>query len=60
MHTSILKLAYIHNEILHVLAIYLGIHCVNIPISIYMCAIFGNIIVYISGTLNLGTSKADT
>jgi hypothetical protein len=57
MHTSILKLVYIHNEILHVLANYLGVCCKYTLISIYLCAAVGAIIVYVSGIFSLGTSK---
>jgi len=55
MHTSILKLVYMHNEILHVLANYLGVRCEYTLIPIYLCAIVGTIIVYVSGIFSLGT-----
>jgi hypothetical protein len=57
MRPSILKLVYIHNEILHILANYLGVHCEYTLISVYVCAIVGTIIVYVAGIFNLGTSK---
>jgi hypothetical protein len=55
MTTSILKLVYMHIEIINVLAKYLGVRCKYTLISIYLCAIIGTIIVYVSGIFSLGT-----
>lgn len=57
MHTTILKLVYINNEILHVLTNYLGVCCEYTLHSIYLCTTGGTIIVYISRIFSLGTSK---
>jgi hypothetical protein len=61
MHTRILQLIYIHSEILHVLANSLGVCCeyTLISVLVYLCEIVGTIIVYVSGTFSLCTSKHD-
>jgi hypothetical protein len=64
MRTSVLKLVYINNEILHVSANYVaifrdvkykgkrhvGVHCAYQLISIYLCVSVGTVVVYIEIT----------